>query len=350
VQDLSEIPLNTTDIPQSTLNIDVRNRRNLFPWNGQFSPQLAEALLRAYASPDDTVLDPFAGSGTVLYEAARLGLAAIGTEINPAAYYMGSTYEYVNMPPGDRERALASIDRRLLETLVILPDAWERLRSLILSLPYSRRSIKLWHADARRLPKTTVADLVDTSPPYINVFNYHQQFRAAAESLGWNLLNVARAEIGSNRKHRQNRFLTVIQYCLDMTQALAAAAAATSPSARLILVVGRESQVRGTPFFNGSIMLKLAIEVVGLACAGRQERVFKNRFGQLIYEDILHFVKDKRISGQLDAARVVADSLLRDAFERAPSEAHADLHAAIESVPSVEPSPLFDPASARNHV
>jgi len=38
------------------------------------------------------------------------------------------------------------------------------------------------------------------------------------EALSWNVLKVAKSEIGSNRKHRSNRFLTVIQFCLDIAQ------------------------------------------------------------------------------------------------------------------------------------
>jgi hypothetical protein len=38
-------------LPASVLNIEARSRANLFPWRGQCSPQLVEALLRAYAPP-----------------------------------------------------------------------------------------------------------------------------------------------------------------------------------------------------------------------------------------------------------------------------------------------------------
>src|SRR5208337_2271056 len=56
------IPLDTNSITQHQLNIDAKERSNLFPWNGQFSPQLIELLLKAYARPDTFVFDPFLGS------------------------------------------------------------------------------------------------------------------------------------------------------------------------------------------------------------------------------------------------------------------------------------------------
>ena len=93
--------------------------------------------------------------------------------------------------------------------------------------------------------------MVLTSPPYINVHNYHQQFRRSTEALDWDVLSFARSEIGSNRQNRANRFLTVIQYSLDMALALRELARVARPGARLILVLGRESFVRGGRFFNG---------------------------------------------------------------------------------------------------
>jgi hypothetical protein len=45
--DFGAMPLDTATIPQRRLNIDNKVRSNLFPWNGQFSPQLIEAFLKA---------------------------------------------------------------------------------------------------------------------------------------------------------------------------------------------------------------------------------------------------------------------------------------------------------------
>jgi adenine-specific DNA methylase len=82
-------PLNKSEIPQSDLNIENKTRSNPLAWNGQFSPQLIQVLLSTYAESGLSIFDPFLGSGTVLLEADRAGLAACGTEINPAAilYY-----------------------------------------------------------------------------------------------------------------------------------------------------------------------------------------------------------------------------------------------------------------------
>ena len=46
---------------------------------------VARTLLASWGEPDMRVLDPFCGSGTVLIEARRAGLAAVGVDLNPVA-------------------------------------------------------------------------------------------------------------------------------------------------------------------------------------------------------------------------------------------------------------------------
>ncbi|GHJ60411.1 hypothetical protein NOK12_29290 [Nocardioides sp. OK12] len=59
-------------------------------YKGKFNPQLARALINA-VDPDAVVLgDPFAGSGTALIEALRLGLDAHGRDRSPIAVFVSA--------------------------------------------------------------------------------------------------------------------------------------------------------------------------------------------------------------------------------------------------------------------
>jgi DNA modification methylase len=51
---------------------------------GAFPPEIPERLIRMFSVVGDTVLDPFAGTGTTLWAAERWGRNAVGIEIDPA--------------------------------------------------------------------------------------------------------------------------------------------------------------------------------------------------------------------------------------------------------------------------
>ena len=348
--------IDRTEIDQSLLDIDVKTRSNLFAWNGQFSPQFIETLLKHYATDGDYVADPFLGSGTVLYECARRGLSAYGIELNASAYLIAKVYEFVNVSDKDREKVISRIDsliavlskmdsedslnqivkvaktdkdtrmRIVMSALVVLLDVynnkisheliekkWNGLKGILLNLPQSENKIKVEMGDARHMSlKDGCVDLIVSSPPYINVFNYHQKYRRSVELLGYDVLKIARSEFGSNRKNRGNRFLTVIQYCIDMAIALCEAGRVCKQGARLIYVVGRESRVLGVSFCNSELMFLIATEILGYKCLLRQERAFKNRYGQNIVEDILHFSRGARIRNDIDAVEKEARQLAVD--------------------------------------
>ena len=199
--------------------------------------------------------------------------------------------------------------------------------------------------DARRLKcHSNVADLLITSPPYINVFNYHQKYRRSVEALGYDVLAIAKKEFGSNRKNRGNRLLTVIQYCIDMALSLKEAIRVCKPNARMIYVVGRESNVLGYSFCNSQLIYEIATEIFELPFLLRQERVFKNRFGQLIYEDILHFENYKTDDILCDesieeSARTIAIRMLTEKAQTYPDSKNIEsIFDAIAKAESIKKS------------
>ena len=380
-------------IPQEKLDIIDKTRANLFAWRGQFSPQLIETILSFYCPSNSVILDPFVGSGTVLLEASYLSLEAYGFEINPAAYIMSHTYEFIN--DSQKKEVLKNLrnildqefplrifevsdqvenlvdklqntrnmlpDRSkvLFDALVIILDVCNNkitqefiqkkflhLSNIITKLPYSQKPIRVGLSDARSLPlKNNQIDFVVTSPPYINVFNYHQNYRQSAEILGWDLLKIAKSEIGSNRANRSNRFYTVVQYCLDMGDILKELARVSKQQARIVLIVGQESNVLGVPFYNADIIEKIGVKAKLFHKVLRQKRKFKNKFGKVIIEDIINFINlNNQVSQEVieQISREVALEVLESSRLFVSSENQLFLESAIDKVNNIQKTPILD--------
>ncbi|RAQ96765.1 DNA methyltransferase [Thermogemmatispora tikiterensis] len=99
------------------LDLKRRERTSLFPWRGQFSPQLVELLLHRYAEQGTVVLDPFVGSGTTLFEAARQGLSCYAADINPAAVALARTVYFVRLTPSERQDLIQEAESLLKKAL-----------------------------------------------------------------------------------------------------------------------------------------------------------------------------------------------------------------------------------------
>lgn len=383
----------TEDLPVSLVNIEDKTRSNLFTWRGQFSPQLIESLLSNYAKQDHVVFDPFLGSGTVLFESALLGLKALGCEINPAAVSFAKTYELANKSKKNIFRALEKIeeiiskyvnDSPLFQAKIIehfeteilamlssekddvtniillafitgldletkkldvkrINNVWKTLRTNLEQLPKSKKSLRCIHSDSRKTSlKSKSVDFVVTSPPYINVFNYHQNYRKSVEKTGVDVLTIAKSEIGSNRKFRQNRFLTVVQYCMDMSQVFCELNRICKESSKIIFIVGRESNVRRTSFKNAKLITSVAI-ACGFRLEGEQERVFNNKFGESIFEEILRFkIVENGILNAIEESREIGKTALKKALLYCDKNVENEIKEAIEKSSKIDVSPILN--------
>lgn len=387
-------------LDQQRLNVAKKTRSNIFGWRGQFTPEFVEYLLDESDTGAGLVVDPFCGSGTVLLESAGRNRPAQGFEINPAAYAMSRFFTLSRLSRSERLGLFAGVEQLIRKTagefadlplfnsvddyrasssnlldlarelfsktenktqtllaLLILFEAegcraqslnqavfvaTSRIRKHLLQQPHTKAPVQTSLCDARLTHRYVCAEasLILTSPPYINVFNYHQNHRALLELLGFDLLHVAASEIGSNRKNRQNRFRTVIQYALDMEQCLRSFALSLVRGGKLILVIGRESNVRGVAIPNSRLVAAVADDLGGFRHESTFERRFTNRFGASIYEDILVF---RRLNSEpVPGAAVRRASLcLGDLISHTTGGVREDIQQALADAPAIQPSPVF---------
>lgn len=393
---------------QEKLDVTQKTRANMFNWRGQFTPQLIEYLLSQYSKSGDVVADPFAGSGTVLLESIGKNVSCFGFEINPAAYAMSKFYSIANLRQKERIETINCLESKILKliypgsdlpifsegetyreqyqnliefTRILFAELENKIEKILalnmlficeghkkydlgssvlvslnqikkfaLSLPFTSRSVSAHLGDARtiHLHGPNRPNLIITSPPYINVFNYHQNHRAILEAIGWNMLTVAQSEFGANRKNRGNRFKTVVQYCLDMEQALRSFWQCLQESGLLVIVIGRESNVRSSPFYNGLIIKGIMQGAGGFESISDYERTFTNKFGAKIKEDIIIARKKAHPSDKL-VGRNIAVEHLKAALKSALPDVKNDIVDAISNVGSVAPSPIFTVREALHH-
>jgi DNA modification methylase len=396
-------------LEQERLDVTTKLKSNLFNWRGQFTPQFVEYILETFTKPGDKVLDPFSGSGTVLQESARLERTAVGFEINPSAYAMSKFFTFCNMSFAERHIFSETFERKLEKQLLNLNgqkvytdnsdyreaysnllkfavtfnntnlDKQERvfllnilfqsekdktltvkdsiyksfayLKKSLIELPYSEQPISAFLKDARSAAEEFInsIDFIFTSPPYINVFNYHQNFRAIVEAFRFDILKVAHSEFGSNRKNRGNRFKTVVQYCLDMELALSSFWKALTPNGKMVLVLGRESNVRGIPFYNGQLMIEILQESNSFNNIKTLERKFTNKFGVNIKEDIIIAEKNATPTPNFTNGRIIALNHLKDSLPKSTGEVATDISEAIKSIDEIEASPLFNQTKIIRH-
>lgn len=390
-------------LEQEKLDVATKKRSNLFNWRGQFTPEFVEYILQTFTNEGDFVCDPFSGSGTVLLEASRQNLKATGFEINPAAYAMSKFYTFCNFTHPNRIEFCKNFESKINSYVINLNGqpiftenddyrksyshllkfssdfhkslidkherifllnmlfqsekdknltlkssilkSFEYIKKSLLGLPFTQQPINAILKDARSTGEELrdKVDLILTSPPYINVFNYHQNHRAIVEEFKFDILKVAQSEFGSNRKNRGNRFKTVIQYCIDMELSIREFWTALKSNGKMVLVLGRESNVRNTAFYNGQLIIEILEASKGFVNVKILERKFINKFGASIKEDIVVAFKSNQPLGEISYGRAIALKHLEENLKKSSGEIQLDILDAIKNIDRVLPSPLFNP-------
>lgn len=388
---------------QKYLDVLEKDRSNFFNWRGQFTPQFIEYIIDQFQNETSVILDPFSGSGTVLLESAYKNLSCYGIELNPAAYYMSKFYSFCNYDINYRFQLIEELgeiisnsvekysnlpvhiseikdfresykhflhySEYLLNTikkdeLVILllnllfkvekcsrlniidafRKSYKSLKNYLLSLPFSNKPIKAYLGDARKsnMIINNKVDLIITSPPYINVFNYHQNYRAIIELVNYQVLEIANSEFGSNRKNRGNRYKTVVQYCLDIEETLKTMNQLMSNNAKAVIIVGRESKVRGVSFYNGEIVKKIIEKSNYFQIDHNSERSFNNKFGEIIVEDIIVFSKKTEMIDVIVGYDIAKSQLEKALSIKLATNIKSEIVDVLDNIKAIKPSPLYN--------
>jgi DNA modification methylase len=93
MQSCKEIDINTDSLWMIKERDKSGKHKNVY--HGNFIPQIPNQLIRRYTKENETILEPFMGSGTTLFECEKLNRKYIGFDINP------QMLEYVNVSMND---------------------------------------------------------------------------------------------------------------------------------------------------------------------------------------------------------------------------------------------------------
>lgn len=81
LNDWRELDINTDSLWLISERDKSGKHKNIY--HGNFVPQIPNQLIRRYTKKDEVIFEPFAGSGTTLFECERLGRKYVGLDINP---------------------------------------------------------------------------------------------------------------------------------------------------------------------------------------------------------------------------------------------------------------------------
>lgn len=295
----------------------IRNKgyltHNFFPYPAKFIPQFPRTIINCLSSRNETILDPFCGSGTALVEAKLLGRNSIGVDVNPIATLASkvkttplsgnqlkeikrivseigiSVSLHYGTKPITSERtsriefkvpnflnrdhwfkpfvlnelaimkahidtitdndsrdfllvAFSSIitrvsnqesdtryarkDKRIKEFdaySIFSKKASDMIRRIVeFSHQASHAFVRIYNQDSSELffLENETVDLIVTSPPYLNAYDYYLYHKLRMYWLGMDHYRVQELEIGSRHKHSDNdlgvnEYLTSIKKCLQ---------------------------------------------------------------------------------------------------------------------------------------
>jgi DNA modification methylase len=274
---------------------------SLFPYRGKFHAQLVKGIINVIGlQPGDTLLDPMMGSATACIEAQMMGINAIGIDISPFCYIMGSAKSEAMMAESNNiERAihnfentckfianfkgskeifdvfkgerlivlLAYLDamgyaRRVTDKTVIdkFPEVLHRYELTIKGFWSLKRQLNLkigagryYMGDARKLMvDDSMIDGIVTSPPYSFAIDYIENDLPQLEFLGVNVAELRQDLIGLSGGKKKSDRISV--YLSDMRTIFSEMSRVLKSGKYCVVIIGSNEIQTGGILFDKELI------------------------------------------------------------------------------------------------
>jgi SAM-dependent methyltransferase len=258
----------------------------IYPYKGKFHPQMIRALLNIIKlKENDTVLDPFIGSGTTAVEAMLLGINCIGIDISPLCviqskvktesievieeieevkgYIIRKTrgnfggqrnnkfWEAINsisnekvknfyimaylIAVSDNTRRKRNLEHSFYKNLDLMIKSVKDFKNVSRELNLKLGKIKIEKSDSRNLPlDNNSVDGIITSPPYSIALDYVSNDAHALKVLGYDLMKIREEFIGVRGKGEERLRL----YNKDMEKSYKEMYRVLKPGKFSVIVIG----------------------------------------------------------------------------------------------------------------
>ena len=304
----------------------------IYPYKGKFHPQMVRALLNIMGlKENDTVLDPFIGSGTTAIEALLLGINCIGIDISPLCAIQSKvktqSFESINEILEYKTIVFETIEDKgskviekiteiknenvknfyLLAYLVAVSDNIRRDRDfkksflentekMILSikdfktvleqLSLKPGKVTIMEGDARNLPLVTESvDGIITSPPYSVALDYVSNDAHSLKALGYELEKMREKFIGVRGQGTKRLEL----YNEDMMVVLKELYRVLKPQKFAVIILGNATH-KGKEIKTVEFVIKQA-EATGFMLVENIEKIIFGLYNFINKENILVFQK-----------------------------------------------------------
>jgi len=309
----------------------------IYPYKGKFHPQMIRALLNIIGlNQEDTVLDPFIGSGTTAVEAQLLGINCIGIDISPLCVLQSkvktesidmlaqiiewkeeitkrikpslfnlegktidSTIDSISdekvknfyrmaklVAISDNARRGKDFSNAFLKNLELMIASVKDYVEIVKKLGLKLGKVNIKTGDARDLPLDNESvDGILTSPPYSIALDYVTNDAHSLKELGYNLSEIREKFIGVRGKGRTRIDL----YNEDMKKSLEEMFRVLKPKKYAVIVIGNATYM-GQEVKTVEFTIDYA-EKIGFKLVKNIDKIIFGLYNVMQKENILIFKK-----------------------------------------------------------